>query len=269
MLGEGGFGCVYLGNQCTDNPKGVSKIMNYSDATHEIELGIRVRKIPHYKDYFVPIESSCVIQSTKLACKPLRKDSKYMVLTMPFIKTVSTDIDRTTFVKLMTHVSKLIKAKIVHFDLKKENILFTPEPLIIDFGISIDMRNMYKDLSKKFYTFSPRQYEWPIEAHFLCYRMYHSFTPEAIEYVCEEVYSNNPFLENLDECIEYYSFLSKYSDMDAVRRLLHGWKTWDVYALTIMLFKHDKVDALRPNLHYNPKKRLSLHASRLAASRLA
>ena len=266
MIGEGGYGCVYLGNECTGESQGVSKVMNRRDATHEIEMGKRIRKIPHYKDYFVPIESSCMIHTAKPDCKALRKDSEYMVLTMPMIQTVEVDIDRTVFLQTLTHVSKLIKAKIVHFDLKRENILFTPKPFIIDFGISIDMRKMYENLPEKFYVYSPRQYEWPIEAHLLCYRMEHRFTLKAIEQVCRDVYYHNEFLENIDGCIQHYSFLSTCSDEEALRRLLHGWKTWDVYALTVMLFKHEEVDALRPNLHYNPKKRLSLQASRLAAA---
>jgi hypothetical protein len=189
-----------------------------------------------------------------------------MVLTFPYIHSVPIVFDRHLFGEMMTHLAILVKSKMVHFDLKIQNVLFVPKPLIIDFGISIDMKKVYKDLRSNFFVYSPTQYEWPIEVHLLCYGMDHALTEEAIEKVCREVYKRNPFLRDLKECIQHYSFLCKYTRKEAIRRLLHGWKTWDLYALTLMLFHTEEVDALRPNLHYNPKKRLSIPASRLAAA---
>jgi hypothetical protein len=268
MIGEGGYGCVYLGNQCEDTSQGVSKVVNRRAALREIANGKRIRKIPNYQNFFVPIESSCVVHSTKFKqkCRALRQSDEYVVMTMPAIRTVPISFDRNAFIATLPHLSKLIKAKMIHFDLKIENVLFTPSPLIIDFGISIDMKKVYENLSTNFYVYSPSQYEWPIEAHLLCYMMDRPLTPSSIERVCREVYQRNPFLQHVDDAIQHYSFLQTCSREEAVRRLLHGWKTWDLYALTLMLFHTEEVEALRPNLHPNPKKRLSLAASRLLAS---
>lgn len=267
MIGEGGYGCVYLGNPCEDSSYGASKVVNRHSALREIDNGKRIRKIPNYQQYFVPVESSCVVHSNKYkkTCRALRNTDDYMVLTFPYIHNVPTVFDRTVFGETLTHLSLLVKSKMVHFDLKIQNVLFAPKPLIIDFGISIDMKKVYTDLRSNFFVYSPTQYEWPIEVHLLCYAMDHELTQEAIEKVCREVY-RNPFLQDLKECIQHYSVLCKYTPKEAIRRLLHGWKTWDLYALTLMLFHTEEVDALRPNLHYNPKKRLSIPASSLAVS---
>jgi serine/threonine protein kinase len=268
MIGEGGYGCVYLGNPCENSSYGASKVVNRRYALREIANGKRIRKIPNYQQYFVPVESSCVVHSEKYkkTCKALRKTDDYMVLTFPYIHNVPTIFERPQFIESLPHLSLLIKAKMVHFDLKIQNVLFTPKPLFIDFGISIDMKKVYQDLRTNFFVYDPTQYEWPIEVHLLCYGMNLELTQEAIDKVCREVYQRNPFLRDLNECIQYYSFLSTYTPKEAIRRLMHGWKTWDLYALTLMLFHTEEVEALRANLHYNPKKRLSIAASRLAAS---
>jgi serine/threonine protein kinase len=267
MIGEGGYGCVYLGNPCEDSSYGASKVVNTRSALREIENGKRIRKIPNYQQYFVPVESSCVVHSKKYKkCKALRNTDDYMVLAFPYIQNVPTVFDRVVFGEMLTHLAILVKSKMVHFDLKIQNIVFTPKPLILDFGISIDMKKVYKDLRSTFFIYTPNQYEWPIEVHLLCYGMDHELTQKAVEKVCREVYKRNPFLQDLQECIQHYSVLCKYTPKEVIRRLLHGWNTWDLYALTLLLFHTEEVDALRPNLHYNPKKRLSIPASRLAAS---
>ena len=266
MIGEGGYGCVYPGNLCEETKQGVSKVVNHRAGLREIANGKRIRAIDGYEQYFIPIESSCVVHTNKLQqkCRALRREDTYLVLTMPYIHAVPRTFDRKTFADMIPHLTKLVKAKMVHFDLKPDNIVFTPEPLILDFGISIDMKLVKKNLSQAFYVYSPEIYEWPIEVHLLCYMMEHALTPVAVEKVCRDVYERNPFLDNVDECIHHYSFLNTSTREEAIRRLLHGWKTWDLYALTLMLFYHEEIPALRANLHPNPKKRLTLAASRLA-----
>ena len=77
---------------------------------------------------------------------------------------------------LLHSIEILAKNEIVHFDLKNNNILFgldAKTPLIIDFGISIDMsklinkatRNKY--LGEYFYVYAPQYYIWPLEVHFI------------------------------------------------------------------------------------------------------
>jgi len=266
MIGEGGYGCIYPGNLCKETTEGASKVVNRRAGIREIHNGNRIRTIDGYKQYFVPVDSSCLIHTHKLQqkCRALRREETYFVLTMPYIRKVQRPFDRTTFAELIPHLNKLVKAKMVHFDLKLDNLIFTPHPLILDFGISIDMKVVKKNLSQAFYVYSPDIYEWPIDVHLLCYMMDRELTPVAVETVCREVYDRNPFLDNVDECIHHYSFLNTITREEAIHRLLHGWKTWDLYALTLILFFREEIPALRANLHPNHKKRLSLTASSLA-----
>jgi hypothetical protein len=263
LINEGGYGCIYYPGVC--NTQGVSKVVNTYVAERELYMSSLIKKIPNYKDYFLPIVSSCKVQAKniKRKCKALRKETSFVALQMPMIKTVPVKFDLPHFIELIPYISKLIKAKIVHFDLKESNILFTPKPYIIDFGISLDMKHVSPDY---FFVYEPRQYQWPIEVHLLCYMMHSPLHKDSLERVCKEVYKHSPFLTNVNECISHYSFLMTCSKQEGVRRLIHGWKTWDMYAITCMLFLNDEIPELKANLHPNPKRRLTPRASRLAAT---
>ena len=108
-------------------------------------------------------------------------------------------------------------------------------------------------------------YEWPIEVHLLCYMMTSKLTQTALEKVCRDVYKQSPVLDKVDECIHYYSNVPSMSKMDAVYHLLSGWETWDLYALTILLFEKKTYPSLRPIFHHDPSKRLTIRSARLAA----
>jgi hypothetical protein len=57
----------------------------------------------------------------------------------------------------------------------------------------------------------------------------------------------------------FYSGAAVVILIGVIAKLLEGWKTWDMYALTILLAKD------HPNLHYDASKRLTPAASRLAS----
>lgn len=265
LINEGGYGCIYYPNVCNTTGTYVSKVVNSTVATRELYISRLIKKIPNYKDYFIPVVSSCKVQSKKInpKCKALRKETTFVALQMPMIKTVSVTVDLSYYLELIPYISKLIKAKIVHFDIKESNILFTPKPYIIDFGISLDMKHVSTDY---FFTYEPKQYQWPIEVHLLCYMMRAPLHTDSLEQVCKEVYKQSPFLTNVNECIRHYSFLLNCSKQEGIQRLIHGWKTWDMYGLTCMLFLNYDIPELRMNFHPDPKKRLTPRASRLAAA---
>jgi hypothetical protein len=270
LIDQGGYGCIYepsINCDGTMNKDGVSKIVNSQVASREIEISNLIKKIPHYLNYFSPIESHCKIKSSKIKkkCTALYNETNFIIMNKPYIKTVDVSIDVTTFLDMLPHITKLIKAKIVHFDIKEDNVLFTPKPLLIDFGISFSMKKVKSNLSSYFYVYSPYQYEWPIDVHLLCFLINHKWTSSSLTKVCNEVYKHSPVLKNATECIQHYSYLNTCSKHDAIQSLLQGWKTWDMYALTVMLFMHKKVPALSLNFHPDPTKRLSPRASRLAA----
>ena len=67
----------------------------------------------------------------------------------------------------------LQNVKIVHFDLKGQNIIFDLKefaPIIIDFGLSLPMEKVKNDnLYDYFYVYAPEYYVWPLEVHYLNY----------------------------------------------------------------------------------------------------
>jgi hypothetical protein len=266
LINEGGYGCIYYPGVCSDKDM-VSKIVNTHVADREIHMGKLVKKIPEYHKFFIPIVSSCRVQAKKIKkkCKALYKETEFVALQMPMIQTVNIQFGLQYYIDLIPYISKLIKAKIVHFDIKEDNMLFTPTPYIIDFGISLDMKHI--NLERYFFKYEPRQYQWPIEVHLLCYMVRTPLHTDSLERVCKEVYKQNPFLNDAKDCITHYSFLLTCSKQDGIRRLMHGWKTWDLFALTCILLEHEDVPELIINLHHDPKKRLTPRSSRLLATR--
>lgn len=271
LVAHGSFGCIYHPGQHCDgtlDKTHVSKIVNRKYAKREIDIGKRVKKIKNYKEYFVPILSSCLIQSSKVKrCKALYPEKSFMLMNMPFLKTERVDFDTSSFIALTHSIELLIKEKIVHFDIKIDNLIFTPEPRLIDFGISLDMKKLIANISDYFYIYEPSEHTWPIDVHLLCYMMSHDWTQTKLEKVCHDVYKHSPVLDKkeLVPCIQHYSYVVSLSRHDCIRRLLKGWKTWDMYALTVLLFEHEYNKDLEINLHYNSDKRLSPRSSRLAA----
>ena len=264
MLSYGAYGCVYHPSTNGDKQT-VSKVVNTEYASKEIEISKRIKQIPNYQDYFVPIESWFPIQSVKVKkCKSLYTEANFMVLNMPFLVAVPTKFTKDVFNQLTHSLELLIKHELVHFDIKEGNILFTPKPMVIDYGISIDMKNLKRDnYSKAFFMYEPNNYLWPIEVHLLCYKMEKlPWTKESIEKICQEVVNASPVLPAtyVKEAIDFYNFLTEIPSVQGIDSLVKHWKTWDLYALTIILLKNS--DGPKENIHYDPSKRLTPAASR-------
>lgn len=267
LLDEGGYGCVYT-SLCSRNKSNISKVINTYYADRELKMSSLVKQIPDYKKHFVPVESHCIIKSSKITrCNALDKETQYVALNIPFIDTVNVKIGIPQYIKLVQSIAKLIKSKIVHFDLKEDNVLFNPDPLIIDFGLSFSMKKADR-MPPDFFSYSPRHYEIPIDVHLMCFINKNVLTFDSLEDVCKEAYMQSPYLEDVEECIRYYSYLVGLSKEEMMRSLLKGWRTWDVYASTIMLFANEEVPELRRNLHPNPAMRLSPRMTILIAQRV-
>jgi len=265
MLSYGAYGCVYHPSTDGDDNM-VSKVVNREYAEKEIEISKRIKQIPKYQEYFVPIESWHLIQSVKVKkCKSLYSESQFMVLNMPYIVTVPTKFTKATFDQLTYSLELLIQHELVHFDIKEGNIMFTPKPFLIDYGISLDMKNL--KYPKAFFMYEPANYLWPIEVHLLCYKMEElPWTNETIAKICQEVVSASPVLPSTyaKEAADFYSFLVEIPSIQGIEQLVKHWKTWDLYALTIILLKVGT--GPMENIHYDPSKRLTPSASRASAT---
>lgn len=184
----------------------------------------------------------------------------------------------------------LIGKSVLHYDLKGSNILFDTDrqiPLLIDFGLSVDMSiTDEKQIKKIFYVYAPSYYVWPLEVHYLSYLIHKNNEPNIDELItiAKDYVKNNKglqrnfsgdFLDKYEkECIKQ---LKKYNNIPSEKRLetiIKYWVTFDNYALSIMYLKFLKYiniggftdnnfiiffsKLLLQNIHPDPEKRLGL-----------
>ena len=77
FLNEGGYGCIYYpGITCDGKPqltkKVVSKLQrNNESAVNEIQIGEKIKKIPNYQLYFLPVVASCPVNLSTIDSKLL------------------------------------------------------------------------------------------------------------------------------------------------------------------------------------------------------
>ena len=159
---------------------------------------------------------------------------------------------------LLSGINSLIKNKVVHYDLKGDNILyddFRKIPILIDFGLSIPfsfsetiLSTDENFLSKYFYIYAPEYYIWPIEIHYLCYILNESeeCSDEILQSIIDEYILHNPAFLNFSK-----SFIKKYKEMsfqqlkyynrfqsnERIFKIIKHWKTWDNYSLSIIYLK--------------------------------
>tara|TARA_Y100000389_G_scaffold49530_1_gene45256 strand:+ start:4059 stop:5195 length:1137 start_codon:yes stop_codon:yes gene_type:complete len=317
LISEGGFGCIFYPSVNCDgsiNKKKdyVSKIqrLNFS-AKSEIQIGEKVKSLKGYKSFFAPIVSTCSIDVKKVKDKDKnkctvfkKKNNGFTLMKVPYIngtilfdhmlKVKNTSLFVSNILNNYNHLLKALKllgnSGIVHFDIKGNNIMYNNDiklPIIIDFGLSIQVNKLTSEnLKKYFYIYAPDYYIWPIEVHYLCMLIHDTPKPSKEDILnLIEIYinSNKSIVENFspDFIIEYkklcYTQLVKYQEMgykDSILKIITYWKTWDNYAFSLLYFRFiyffntegykennfivyfSKI--LLQNIHPNPEKRLSI-----------
>jgi hypothetical protein len=192
------------------------------------------------------------------------KAPKFMLMKMPYIdslyfydyvsamgnnkkKIISCIFD--TYSYLIESIQRLGEHRVVHYDLKMQNILMnlkTDTPIIIDFGLSIPIGDANDAFwATYFYKYSPEYYVWPLEAHVINFVQNVSQKPlsrEDVTSICETFVNANAALRifskefrarYLKACIAHCEQWIGVA-RDAVRTaLLKGWPTWDNYSLSI------------------------------------
>ena len=329
LLDAGGFGCVYYnpGISCTGKPDRnkdyVTKLQKKDESSsNEIQISDIIKKIDRYSNVFAPIESTCDINIRQLniqknnkdinECKIIKDDVPYTLMKVPYINkanffsslTEKSDNNKhailqviDTYEVILRAIDLLIEKKVVHNDIKEKNILYSKileSPVIIDFGISIDMDKLLNKindieyLKEIFYVYAPDYYAWPLEIHIISYLLHEEdyLSLKSIKSICEEfVYNNKGF--NLysdkfksmyvDNAVNYYKQYIKVDKLDIIEELVNYWETWDNYALCILnlkflrylfeegFFCNKFINALSQtfliNCHYNPNKRKSIVGS--------
>ena len=325
LLSEGGFGCVYYpsidcdGKEKKEDGKMISKIQRYNESSkNEINIGKQIQKIPNFKSFFAPIKSHCdAVNISQFkdeitdSCEMFQKENvknKYVISYSYFVKgqsffnyITSNNDDKKLSMSIIQSYNHLLDAldilgshDIVHYDLKGENIMYSVErniPIIIDFGLSFDVKNIKEENMKKFfYVYGPDYYLWAPEAHFLSY-LAKSKAPasmETIQTIVNDIVRENKVMnlmfsrEFMDEyqesMIEFYSQFADIPVNEVLQYFMKYYKTWDNFSLSILylrvLFYLNKdgfmdnhfviffSQLLLQNIHYNPERRFSCPQSK-------
>ena len=317
LLSEGGFGCVFNPSLNCEGEVGsekyVSKIQRYDNsAKNEIKIGKILSSLTEYKSHFAPIISYCNIDigeikdKDKNKCMLFKKKKtknyvmmrldyvdgmeflQYMVKNANSVQIINNIIN--SYNHLLRGISLLVNKKIIHYDLKGSNILYSEKkkiPLIIDFGLSINMNEIDKlNLNEIFYTYAPQYYVWPLEVHYLGLLFNVNKEPSEAElknlakiYVennkgINKIFSPN-FLKKYERnCLDQLKIYNQMKFDERVKFLMNYWNTWDNYALSVTYLRFLRYLAINgfyensfikfmgklllQNIHPNPKKRLSL-----------
>jgi len=289
LLSQGGYGCVYhpalsCSDKTVSNKKKVSKLQKKDwYAANEIEIGKLIKRISNYHLFFLPIVSSCGINITNIdkellsECRIIKKnpDADFILMKMdyleniPFSEYLTTSHDSSKFVLLKVLQSYKSIANelyilndndIVHHDLKLDNILIDAkngQPIIIDFGISLNMKNLSVDDTEKldnfFYIDAPNYYPWSLDIHIINYIVqtrsdadYGLITTDELNEIAKVWVKSNAALDSfssefrslfLKKCYKYIEQLIGKTNKEALSILLVNYKTWDIYALSVIYFK--------------------------------
>jgi len=318
LIDQGGFGCVfYPGIECdgsiSKNPKYISKLHKKEyQVANEYNVGKMVSQIPLYEYYFAPIVSMCDIDIAKIdkrerdMCRVISRkntNSKFVIMKMPYVKNVSLgkyitnpNIDKKEIItyildlyKFLLHSLKMLNLRgIVHFDFKEQNFLIdikTKNPIIIDFGLSIPIKNLGPETYiKYFYGYNINYYAWCIDIHIINYVIHVNSTltyDELVTMIDTFIIHNKGLFMFSEGFISRYRELAintykKYVNMPAeniVTELIKNCNTWDNYSLSILfLSKINTISSkgftdnnliknfselLLLNIHPNVAKRLS------------
>ena len=324
----------YPGIKCDGNPqlkkKVVSKLQKHNEsADNEINIGNRVKAIANFQLFFLPVISSCPVNLNKINSKLLTacsnitdadiehdniktakgKNDGYILLEVSYVLNRSFYnilIDMYSSKKhiiigiienysyLLESLKTLLEEKIVHFDIKSNNILYnqlTNLPLVLDFGLSIYMPELTgKNMKHFFYNYTPDYYIWPLEVHVINFLLHEGeagndrgLTEEQAKRIAADFVKQNKGLSNYsDKFIQDYkaacvTYLQTYIGKDkkkSIDKLLSFYHTWDNYSLSILYLKTMKFmfpqgfhknslilyfsQLLLYNIHPNPEKRYSL-----------
>ena len=287
LLSQGGYGCVYhpaltCNGKAESSKKHVSKLQRKDWASeNEIEIGKLIKQIKNYSAFFLPITSSCNINVSSVDdklvkdCKVISKrpDADFVLMKMDYLENISfTDYLKSkgtnahlllkiveSYKNLASSLKKLSDIDVVHHDLKIDNILIGSRdrlPIIIDFGISLNMKNISETddrLNDFFYVHAPDYYPWSLDVHIINYIVqvrsdgdYGVINFEELKEIADEYCKGNLALEVFSDdfreeynkkCYSYINSLVGKKNNEILRILLNNYKSWDIYALSIIYLR--------------------------------
>ena len=321
FFSQGVYGCVsYPRLRCDGNPvskrdkkKTVSKVVVYNAiARNELHIGKKLREstmdVP--KHMFVYFKKACKVENNLLkknkklskSCKVFQRneddpDKSFVMMHGPYIKsnTIQEHWRKVSYEKIidlydfaLEAIDALLKLKIVHNDLKTNNILVHDNNKsvfsLVDFGLSIDVdkclngsNSLNVPYMKSLFIYDPRFIVWSLEHHLICYyfnygkivssKKLRDFISYSLSYSLASEYYD------VEKVYSYYaSRLYEHDAITTMRTLfLDSYKTWDLYACSYMCLSRiknqsnllenrentDLVRVLEKALHYDYRYRPS------------
>jgi len=323
LISQGTYGCVFKNND--NNEKKLLKSqeeetlikIQKKEKTSENEkmIGKKIIVIKNYKEYFAPILENSDVNiylldedemekcnfinneqdpNTKYESEKINYIGKYTIIGY-YLKNISNEKNFiSSFIEnhiiLLEALEKLESAKIIHYDLKENNIMIHDKehrPIIIDFGLSIDTTIPMEKYFFRYYTdYAP----WCIDIIFLSYMVnqlgkdWKTKTIESNEImkIIDEYFEKNPGVLELfkkDEQNRWktnmLTYFNQYTNKQwqlLYEELIKYCFTWDNYSISIMylymmneleLTKYtdniscinDYIELLKEDIMKNPNKR--------------
>ena len=305
LLNQGAYGCIYYpGFTCKGNTSKAKKYitkLELKDKTtiNEIEISKIIKKIKNSAKYFSTIEKHCEIKLNTFKKKNIQlsecdvvnnNDFIYNDFILSYIKYIpSKDIDNyissieipliyitkilNSLNTIITTIKILNKNNIIHFDLHGGNILYdlkTNRPIIIDFGLSINVNNIisitkgktnidFYKLKRSIFHYSPKHFNYAPEIHFITYLLnnYNEstnlsneiLTSNYLNIFIKDIISNNIIFQNYykykmsdvnNKLDKYKNYLNKFYEKfinkkyDEIIKELLGYKfKYDYYMLMV------------------------------------
>ena len=295
----------YPGPQCVnklDDDDYITKIQKYNETLErEQAISNKIKTLKSYSNYFAPIIESCEVTlstideeeinkceflSTKDPSKKNLKDVKYMSNKIKYVGkytladhlknqiTLTSNIKRfmhtfiNTNVTILEGINMLASIDVVHFDLKENNILCNDKmgrPIIIDFGLSIDVTKISKPRDA-FFVYGPDYDAWCIDIAFLTYMsnelesdptVWKKRVVTIIEMtkIIDEFMKQNMAITTLltvdeqtkmrTQLIAYFKQFDRSTWQTVYDNLMKYSKTWDNYGIAIIFLQ------LLSDLHLN------------------
>lgn len=286
LISEGAYGCVYRpGIKCdgTIQKKSVlSKIQKKKARTeNEPIIGEKIKTIPHYERYFAPAEDVCkailtTISKTEIQkCSVLKKKDPQDEFVTVKVRYIGKDtlganlmkhasVDPTRFYEhiLDTHsylasaIEELIKVRIVHHDLKLNNVMYSDTkhvPIIIDFGVSFQIDDLYNTETLKtiFFSHYEKYPPWCLEVMCISRVLEEEkwetkkLNASNLQTIVDRFFKTNPLCEGVSQTVlnkyrtkwkAYINQMDKKAGKTVLKMLLTHWNTWDMYSVNAMYF---------------------------------
>jgi hypothetical protein len=282
LLSRGTYGCIFKpALTCKggiDQENFITKVQRQSSLSNrEVTISEKIKKIPHYNEYFAPILKTCTISVANISgdeikkCDFMKNNKKIISNTLRYVGKntleeyfiqllrtkpalyVETVYD--SFFYLLKSIRALFTNGIVHFDMKENNIMYDERqniPIIIDFGISFETSMIQNHLDEVFYTEGFDYPPWCFEIA-MCSHIVNSDKKMEekihIEKMKEKVLffikSNGIFgLFTETERKEYITKLNHYIEnhgrftyKEFIHELCKSMDSWDIYALAVIYMK--------------------------------